>query len=171
MRMSCDNYACFHGRWNDVDGDTATGGFARPFLCETHGPKYTMVDQPMTWPAAQAYCRANFDDLAAIHSDRDHEDALNTCEARSGANPVRTPAIYCCCCCCCCSDPRVVSLTDCLRLQCVDRFEDADSCAGSQGCWIGLREPMGAGQYSWSDGTHLDYSNWYVLQSVIRTTT
>ena len=24
MRMSCDGWACFHGRWNDVDGDTAT---------------------------------------------------------------------------------------------------------------------------------------------------
>ena len=24
MRMSCDGWACFHGRWNDVDGDTAS---------------------------------------------------------------------------------------------------------------------------------------------------
>ena len=131
MRMACDGYACFHGKWNDVDGDTATGGFARPFLCETHGPKYTLVDQPMTWPAAQAFCRQNFDDLAAIHSDRDHEDAMNACQARSGANP------------------------------CTDRFADADTCSGSQGCWIGLREPAGNGEYSWTDGSHLDYTNWF----------
>lgn len=30
-----------------------------------------------------------------------------------------------------------------------------------QGCWIGLREPANDGQYAWSDGTHLDYSNWF----------
>ena len=91
------------------------GGFPRPFLCETHGPKYTLVDQPMTYPAALRYCRDNFDDLASIHSERDHEEAVNACKARSGANP------------------------------CVDRFADAETCAGSAGCWIGLREPAEEG--------------------------
>ena len=70
--------AGFHGKWNDVDGDTATGGFTRPFLCETHGPKFTLIDQPMTWPAAQQYCRQYYDDLAAMYVALRHDRASSS---------------------------------------------------------------------------------------------
>lgn len=127
MRMACDGYACFHGQWNDNSGATVR----QPFLCEKSPPKYTMVDIPMSWGAAQQHCRTFFNDLASIHSDKDHEQAVNACKMRSGANP------------------------------CDQVWKDADTCVGSAGCWIGLHEPEEEGRMEWTDGSDLDYANWF----------
>ena len=123
-----------------------TENWARPFLCETSSPKYKLVDIPMHWVStdvcavsrhepfvrttavvvmqddAKRYCEDNYQSLAAIHSDLDHEDAMNACSQRTGANP------------------------------CNDRFIDGDTCRGSAGCWIGLHEPAGEGEMRWTDG-------------------
>jgi len=101
------------------------------FVCEVKGPRYSLVDQSMTWTAARAYCREFYTDLASIHNDQDQHDAHNACKMRSGGSP------------------------------CYDNFKNKQQCAGTEGCWIGLTSGTETKSLNWTDGTPLDYHKWY----------
>ena len=65
--------------------------------------RYVLVDQPMTWAQADAYCTSNYRSLASIHSADENELAVAACETSTSLNP------------------------------CVDRFVDAATCVGAEG--------------------------------------
>jgi len=120
-----------HGKIQPADLSTKPG---QPFVCEKIGPRYSLVDTPMTWSAARAYCKEYYSDLATITSEEDQQDAQNACKERSGGSP------------------------------CVDGYTTYSQCQGSLGCWIGLRADPTNHKLGWSDGTNytgkVNYTNW-----------
>ena len=119
----------------------------------TNTQQYVAVGQAMTWPDAKAYCESQYHSLAAIHDEASNEYVKQLCwqqlQATGGASWGQA-----------------------------DRRQ-----AGSMGsCWIGANdlETEGVlslrlllclsansnrlawtGTFVWSDGTELDYTNWY----------
>ena len=122
----------------------------------TNTQQYVAVGQAMTWPDAKAFCESQYHSLAAIHDEASNEYVKQLCwqqlQASGGASWGQA-----------------------------DRRQ-----AGSMGsCWIGANdletegEPprhcwrlgcilprvpaisLRTGTFVWSDGTELDYTNWY----------
>ena len=76
--------------------------------------RYVLVDQAMSWEQANQYCQANYRALASIHSKDENDIAFGMCAASQIMNP------------------------------CIDRFVDSQTCAGAEGCWIGMHQPRGS---------------------------
>ena len=102
---SCGNEVGQHGEAEAVVTAEScdTGGFINPTLaaqcaavplgddwqvnkaaCVGVASKYIGVAQKMTWAEADAYCKANYANLASIHSETGHENAKAACADVSG---------------------------------------------------------------------------------------
>jgi hypothetical protein len=132
-----------------------------------HVGKYALIDTPMLWADAIKYCKANgFSTMATVHSAAEDKQVRQLCAARTGnaANPASP--------CTCEGNPLelgadweagedVRGCNCAVGDQCAvgSRNNNADVCVGSCGCWVGLLSSANA--LVWSDGTEVDYSNWF----------
>ena len=98
----------------------------------TNTQQYVAVGQAMTWPDAKAYCESQYHSLAAIHDEASNEYVKQLCWQQLQASGGASWGQ-------------------------ADRRQ-----AGSMGsCWIGANDLETEGTFVWSDGTELDYTNWY----------
>ncbi|XP_024864885.1 secretory phospholipase A2 receptor-like [Kryptolebias marmoratus] len=80
------------GRWWD---NVETNVY--PCVCYTGtqlNPRYVLVNQYMTWPNAQRFCRENFTDLATVRNDAENQAVTSVAQKAAWIGLFRGPNFY-----------------------------------------------------------------------------
>lgn len=113
-----------------VGGGAAAGPSLPICAGRTVEDRFVLVDKPMSWNNARAYCQSRYLELASVHSHAEQQLAIQKCAQRSKRNA--------------CTDRWVNTRTCCAKAGC-QPANNAQS-DGSNGCWIGLHQPFGHGE-------------------------
>jgi hypothetical protein len=93
--------------------------------------RFSVVQQPMTITDAVSYCRNQGGSLASIHSPEEQAMAVSVCSS------VRTDA------------------------NTGATVNGDQATHGGYGCWIGFEDSASDGGFVWTDGSNVDYVNFY----------